>query len=371
MSSGKRKTDPKHFTSPFPKLARIPWQETHLKSWSTILTLCLSFFPEAIPCVVKEGTQQQLGIFSCAHRLTMESQLEALLLQAQALEKDVNTMLSESQLVEERHLLSKASQLFDSGDTAWMMFATILVYLMTTPGIMLYYAGFVRVQNVLSTAMQGFSLACLITFLWLCFGYSLSFSPTNDSNPAARVFGTTERFWLLGMHPDSAHQNAPTIPEPLFCAFQLAFAVITPSLICGAFADRMKFSSMLISLGLWHLVVYCPIAHSHWHPDGFLHRIGAIDYAGGNVVHVSAGFSSLVSALIIGQRSGFGKSNFHPHNLLVSITGPVPSLPPSLVSLIPVPGFQVLASCGLGGMGLMRALAFAPMNKLASRCSTP
>jgi hypothetical protein len=330
------------------------------------------FLPRShFPCVVKEGTQQQLGIFSCAHSLTMESQLEALLLQAQALEKDVNTMLSESQLVEERHLLSKASQLFDSGDTAWMMFATILVYLMTTPGIMLYYAGFVRVQNVLSTAMQGFSLACLITFLWLCFGYSLSFSPTNDSNPAARVFGTTERFWLLGMHPDSAHQNAPTIPEPLFCAFQLAFAVITPSLICGAFADRMKFSSMLISLGLWHLVVYCPIAHSHWHPDGFLHRIGAIDYAGGNVVHVSAGFSSLVSALIIGQRSGFGKSNFHPHNLLVSITGPVPSLPPSLVSLIPVPGFQVPASCGLGGMGLMRAQAFARMNKLASRCSTP
>lgn len=251
----------------------------------------------------------------------MEQQLQALLLQAKTLENNVQAMLQENHLMEERKLLSQASDIFDSGDTAWMMFATVLVYLMTTPGIMLYYAGFVRGGNVLSTAMQGFSLACVITFLWLCFGYSLSFAPADNNHPTTRVFGNAQRFWLLGMHPDSIHQLAPTIPEPLFCAYQLAFAIITPSLICGAFADRMKFSSMLLSLGLWHLVVYCPIAHSHWHPDGFLHRAGVIDFAGGNVVHVSAGFSSLVSAIIIGQRSGFGKANFHPHNLLVSITG--------------------------------------------------
>jgi hypothetical protein len=264
--------------------------------------------------------------FSLMAEATMESQIAALLLQSKALETDVLAMVHENHLVEERKLLSQASELFDSGDTAWMIFSTVMVLLMTTPGIMLYYAGFVRVQNVLSTAMQGFSLACLITFLWLCFGYSLSFSPAENSNPATRVFGNTERFWLLGMHPDSAHQLAPTIPEPLFCAYQLAFAIITPSLICGAFADRMKLSSMLISLGLWHLVVYCPIAHSHWHPDGFLYRAGILDFAGGNVVHISAGFSSLVSAIIIGQRLS-GKNSYHPHNLLVSITGLPPVLP--------------------------------------------
>lgn len=251
---------------------------------------------------------------------TMETQLTELLRQATSLETDVMAMVHENHLLEERKLASQASDQFDSGDIAWMMFATVMVFLMTTPGIMLYYAGFVRVQNVLSTAMQGFSLACLITFLWLCFGYSLSFSPVDNSNPRTRVFGNAERFWLLGMQPDTAHQLAPTIPEPLFCAYQLAFAIITPSLICGAFADRMKFSSMLISLGLWHLVVYCPITHSHWHPDGFLYRAGVIDFAGGNVVHICAGFSSLVSAIIIGERSS-GKNSYHPHNLLVSITG--------------------------------------------------
>lgn len=291
----------------------------------------------------------------------MDEQLESLLLQAKALENNLQQLIQESSLIEERKLLVPASgDVFDSGDIAWMMFATVLVYLMTTPGIMLYYAGFVRGGNVLSTAMQGFSLACVITFLWLCFGYSLSFAPVDNNHPTTRVFGNAQRFWLLGMHPDSVHQLAPTIPEPLFCAYQLAFAIITPSLICGAFADRMKFSSMLLSLGLWHLVVYCPIAHSHWHPDGFLHRAGVIDFAGGNVVHVSAGFSSLVSAIVIGQRSGLGKSNFHPHNLLVSITG-------SLVFVIFLL-LQALVSYGLVGMVLMLDQAFVLMNKLELRC---
>lgn len=259
----------------------------------------------------------------------METQIKNLLYEAQKLQNEVENILNENKLQNENRLLtyssssstSTSSVLFDSGDTAWMMFATVLVFMMTTPGIMLYYAGLVRVQNVLATAMQGFSVACLITFLWLCFGYSLSFSPVNNSHESTLIFGNAERFWLLGLKPSTSHQIALHIPESLFCAYELAFAIITPSLICGAFADRMKFSSMLISLGLWHLIVYCPIAHAHWHPDGFLHKAGVIDYAGGNVVHISAGFSSLLAAIVIGQRTGFRKNTFHPHNLLVSITG--------------------------------------------------
>lgn len=269
----------------------------------------------------------------------MEDQIKQILLQAQLLQQEVDLLINDNKQLQEQQQqdqllyfqdefqqegqqerLLKSTLLFDSGDTAWMMFATILVFMMTTPGIMLYYGGLVRVENVLATAMQGFSIACLITFLWLCFGYSLSFAPVNNSLDSTVLFGNTERFWLLGLKPTTSHQVAPHIPESLFCAFELAFAIITPSLICGAFADRMKFSSMLVVLGLWHFIVYCPIAHSHWHPDGFLHKAGVIDYAGGNVVHVSAGFSSLVAAIMIGQRSG-RKENYHPHNLLVSITG--------------------------------------------------
>mmetsp|Transcript_5409 Transcript_5409/g.5536 ORF Transcript_5409/g.5536 Transcript_5409/m.5536 type:complete len:563 (+) Transcript_5409:31-1719(+) len=192
---------------------------------------------------------------------------------------------------------------YSSGDTAWMIFATILVIFMTLPGIMIYYAGMVRLQNALSTAMQGFGLVCVITFLWLCFGYSLSFGPSHSKDVNAVIFGDSSRFWLHGIyHSNTYHDLAPTIPESVFCCFQLAFAIITPTLICGAFADRMKYLSVLISLGLWHLVVYCPIAHSNWHPDGFLHKAGVLDFAGGNVVHISAGVSALVSAIIVGKR---------------------------------------------------------------------
>lgn len=215
-----------------------------------------------------------------------------------------------------------AGEEINSGDTSWMMVATTLVLLMTTPGIMLYYSGLVRLQNVLSTAMQGYSIACLVTFLWLCFGYSLAFAPSNStgSNPTP-LFGDATRFWLNEMTGYSTHEVAPTIPESVFCAYHLAFAIITPSLICGAFADRMRYIPMLICIGLWHLIVYCPLAHATWHPDGFLKKQGVLDFAGGCVVHVSAGFSALVSAVIIGQRTGLGKFQFHPHNMLISITG--------------------------------------------------
>mmetsp|Transcript_5411 Transcript_5411/g.5541 ORF Transcript_5411/g.5541 Transcript_5411/m.5541 type:complete len:509 (+) Transcript_5411:31-1557(+) len=211
---------------------------------------------------------------------------------------------------------------YSSGDTAWMIFATILVIFMTLPGIMIYYAGMVRLQNALSTAMQGFGLVCVITFLWLCFGYSLSFGPSHSKDVNAVIFGDSSRFWLHGIyHSNTYHDLAPTIPESVFCCFQLAFAIITPTLICGAFADRMKYLSVLISLGLWHLVVYCPIAHSNWHPDGFLHKAGVLDFAGGNVVHISAGVSALVSAIIVGKRTGYETTQYLPHNLLLSLVG--------------------------------------------------
>lgn len=219
-----------------------------------------------------------------------------------------------------------------SGDVAWMLSATIFVLMMTTPGITLYYAGMVRLQNVLSTAMQGYSIACVVTFLWLSFGYSLSFSPSQSSG-GTRIFGSTERLWLAGI-TEGTHQSAPTIPETAFCAFQLAFAIITPSLICGAFADRMKFSAVIISLGLWHLLVYCPIAHSNWHPEGFLNKAGVLDFAGGNVVHISAGVAAMVSAVIVGKRTGFGTGSFHPHNMLISLTGDVTPLQTCFNSLL-------------------------------------
>jgi ammonium transporter, Amt family len=221
-----------------------------------------------------------------------------------------------------RNLEDKIS-MFSTGDTSWMIISTIFVIMMTTPGIMLYYAGLVRLQNALATAMQGYSIACMVTFLWLCFGYSLAFSPANPPGGSAITFiGNADKLWLQGLRYDGFHDLAPTIPEAIFCTYELAFAVITPAIICGAFADRMKYISMLASIGLWHIFVYCPIAHSTWHPDGFLSRHGVLDFAGGNVVHVSSGFSALVSAIIIGKRTGFRKkANFHPHNMLVTITG--------------------------------------------------
>eukprot|EP00602_Paraphysomonas_sp_CaronLab_P010869 CAMPEP_0185029722 /NCGR_PEP_ID=MMETSP1103-20130426/16197_1 /TAXON_ID=36769 /ORGANISM="Paraphysomonas bandaiensis, Strain Caron Lab Isolate" /LENGTH=486 /DNA_ID=CAMNT_0027564567 /DNA_START=109 /DNA_END=1569 /DNA_ORIENTATION=- len=236
-----------------------------------------------------------------------------------------------------------------AGDTAWILTATVLVLLMTTPGIMLYYAGMVRLQNVLSTAMQGYSIMCVVTFLWMCFGYSLAFAPADSENINAVIFGDSSRFWLNGLKMGGSHQMAPTIPESVFCVFQLSFAVITPSLICGAFADRMKFTAVLVSLGLWHLIVYCPIAHANWHPNGFLYKAGVLDFAGGNVVHISAGMSALVSAIIIGKRTGFGKSTFHPHNMLVSLTG-------SCFLLIGWYGFNAgsaLAANALSGLAML------------------
>mmetsp|Transcript_17753 Transcript_17753/g.16027 ORF Transcript_17753/g.16027 Transcript_17753/m.16027 type:complete len:490 (+) Transcript_17753:74-1543(+) len=211
---------------------------------------------------------------------------------------------------------------FSSGDTAWMLTSTALVLFMTMPGLALFYAGMVRSKNVLATVMQSFAITCLITFLWLCYGYSISFGPISASNTTPHpVYGSGDRTWLNGMTVYTVHQLAPTIPESVFCMYQLTFAIITAALITGSFADRMRFGPMLIFITIWHTVVYCPVAHSVWHPQGFLFQSGALDYAGGDVVHICSGISGLTSAIYLGHRKGYGKAKFEPSNILITFIG--------------------------------------------------
>ena len=182
-----------------------------------------------------------------------------------------------------------------------------------------------REKHVLAIGMQVFTITCLITVLWLIFGYSLAFAPISAAdNDAQRfpVYGSGERLWLLGLGLFTTHQLAPTIPEALFCAYELTFAIITAALICGSFADRMRYTPMMLFISLWHLAVYCPIAHANWHPSGCLYSLGVLDYAGGNVVHISSGVSGLATVLIIGNRRGFDTPGlFPPHNILLTFMG--------------------------------------------------
>ncbi|KAJ1425888.1 ammonium transporter AmtB-like domain-containing protein, partial [Ochromonadaceae sp. CCMP2298] len=183
--------------------------------------------------------------------------------------------------------------------------------------------GMVREKNVLTTICQVFSITCLITFLWMAFGYSLAFAPVephkhDEANP---VIGDASRFWLLGLTIDTVNEIAPTIPEAIFCMYELTFAIITPALITGSFADRMRYGPMLLFVALWHLLVFCPIAHSVWHPKGFLYQAGVLDFAGGSVVHVSSGTAGLVSCVVLGHRKGLGVQRFEPHNILLTVVG--------------------------------------------------
>jgi Amt family ammonium transporter len=215
----------------------------------------------------------------------------------------------------------------DNGDTGYMIICTALVLMMTIPGLGLYYSGMVRVQNVLVTIMQSFCIACVITIVWLCWGYSLAFSPAgmpNENgaiNHSSSIIGDGRRLWLWGMNMGSVHQNAPTIPESVYCTYELAFAIITAALICGSFADRMRFGPMLVFIVLWHTLVYCPIAHWNWHPDGFLQKAGSLDFAGGNVVHISSGVAGMMCTIVIGNRKGYGRERFEPHNTLLTYFG--------------------------------------------------
>jgi Amt family ammonium transporter len=203
----------------------------------------------------------------------------------------------------------------DRGDTAWMLTSTALVLLMTVPGLALFYAGMVRKMNALATMMQSFLITCLVTVLWMIVGYSLSFTEGNS------FIGGFSRFFLAGFTPTGANGLAPTIPESVYMTFQMTFAIITPALICGSFADRMKFSALVWFMGLWLILVYCPIAHMVWGPGGWLGGFGVLDYAGGTVVHINAGVAGLVTALVLGKRLGYPKTAFHPHNLGLSLIG--------------------------------------------------
>jgi Amt family ammonium transporter len=204
---------------------------------------------------------------------------------------------------------------FDAGDTAWMLTSTALVLMMTIPGLALFYAGMVRRINVLAMVMQSFAVCCLVTVIWMVVGYSLAFTEGSG------FVGGFSRILLSGMGLDSVSPLAGTIPESVFMMFQMTFAIITPALITGAIADRMKFSAMLWFMGLWSILVYSPIAHMVWFPTGFMAQAGVLDFAGGTVVHINAGIAGLVAALVLGRRRGYPNEPMQPHNLVLSVIG--------------------------------------------------
>jgi Amt family ammonium transporter len=202
----------------------------------------------------------------------------------------------------------------DTGDTAWMLTSTALVLMMTIPGLGLFYGGMVRKKNVLATMAQSFGATCLITVLWMIIGYSLAFKDGGSMNA---YFGGLSYMFLK---PMGVNALSGTIPESVFVTFQMTFAIITPALIAGALADRMKFSAFMWFMGLWLIFVYCPIAHWVW-GGGWLGSMGALDYAGGSVVHLNAGTAALVTCLVLGPRKGYGTENMAPHNLVLSVIG--------------------------------------------------
>ncbi len=201
-----------------------------------------------------------------------------------------------------------------AGDTAWMLTSTALVLLMTIPGLALFYGGMVRKKNVLATVMQSFATTCIVTIVWMVISYSLAF---RDGGSLNAYIGGMDRFLLKGM---AVGELKGTIPESVFMCFQLTFAIITPALICGAFADRMKFSALVLFMILWSIFVYAPIAHWVW-GGGFLGGLGVLDFAGGTVVHINAGVAGLVCAIFLGKRLGYGSENMAPHNLVLSMIG--------------------------------------------------
>src|SRR5215210_7417747 len=217
-----------------------------------------------------------------------------------------------------------AKSAIDSGDTAWMLTSSALVLMMTIPGLALFYAGMVRKKNVLATMMQSFAITALVTVVWMVAGYSLAFG---EGGPwiggLSRVFlGGLAESWdkpfTLGSGDAAV---ATTIPESVFIMFQMTFAIITPALITGAFADRMRFRALVMFNILWSLLVYSPVAHWVWHPNGWIFALGALDFAGGTVVHINAGVAGLVCAIVLGRRVGYGNDNMSPHNLALAVIG--------------------------------------------------
>ncbi|MGE0734595.1 MAG: ammonium transporter [Alphaproteobacteria bacterium] len=202
----------------------------------------------------------------------------------------------------------------DSGDTAWILVSTALVLLMTIPGVALFYGGMVRKKNTLAIIMQVFTITCLVSIIWVVVGYSLAFSGDG------KYIGDFKALFLKHMAADSLSGLMKTVPESVFIMFQMTFAIITPALITGAFADRMKFSSMIWVMILWSIFVYSPVCHWVW-GGGWLGGMGALDFAGGTVVHINAGVAGLVLSVVLGKRVGYGTENMAPHNLVLSVVG--------------------------------------------------
>lgn len=210
----------------------------------------------------------------------------------------------------------------DSGDTAWMLISTVLVLFMTIPGLVLFYGGMVRSKNILSIAMQCFAITGLVTILWFVYGYSLAFSTTGMSEGIINLhsfIGNVDNLFLNQLTRDSL---TGTYPETVWIIFQLTFAILAPALIVGAFAERMKFSSMLVFMGVWFTLVYIPIAHMVWGGEGALmHSWGVLDFAGGTVVHINSGVAGLVACFMLGKRKGYPSQSMAPHNLPFTLVG--------------------------------------------------
>ncbi|HRF42955.1 MAG TPA: ammonium transporter [Candidatus Competibacteraceae bacterium] len=219
-------------------------------------------------------------------------------------------------------LAQEVAPALSSGDTAWMLTSTALVLFMTIPGLSLFYAGMVRAKNVLSVMMQCFAITGLITVLWVLYGYSLAFDTagmTKEAINLATFVGGLDKVFLSGVAREGL---TGTIPETVFVTFQMTFAIITPALIVGAFAERMKFSAMLVFMAIWFTIVYAPICHMVWSGDGALMwDWGVLDFAGGTVVHINAGLAGFIACLMIGKRRGYPTTAMPPHNLNFTIIG--------------------------------------------------
>jgi len=232
-----------------------------------------------------------------------------------------------------------AEDTLNAANTAWILTSTALVLFMILPGLALFYGGLVRSKNVLSVLMQCFAIACLVSILWFVCVYSLAFGVGND------YIGDLSKAFMAGMTKDSLTGD---IPESTFSLFQLTFAIITPALIVGAFAERMKFSSMLVFSGFWLILVYAPITHWVW-GGGWLQQMGLLDFAGGTVVHITAGVAALVAALVIGPRKGFPSTAMPPHNMTMAVTGAAMLW----VGWFGFNGGSALAANGDAGMAMM------------------
>ncbi len=239
----------------------------------------------------------------------------------------------------------------DTGDTAWVLTSSALVLMMTAPGLALFYSGMVRRKNVLATLMQSFILMALISVQWVLFGYSLAFGPDIGG-----IVGSLRWIGLAGVGADPNPDYAATIPHQAFMVFQLMFAIITPALITGTFAERMKFSAFLLFSLLWATLIYDPLAHWVWGTGGWLRGLGALDFAGGTVVHISSGISALAAALVIGRRRGYGKEPMPPHNLPFTVIG-------SAMLWVGWFGFNAGSALGAGGLAVS---AFVTTNTAAA-----